>query len=74
MKFQAIITVHIDATDIYDVEAERERLAQLTRQLKSEYADALLEMKARRPRTPVHRAMPPKLASGYEVVRVRRVA
>lgn len=73
MKLKAILTVDIDAADIYDAQARREQLAELVRRLKGEYADARLEVRARRTRAAPRAAVPPKLGAEYEVVRVRRL-
>lgn len=73
MKYQAIITINIDARDAYDVQAQRERLDQVTADLKAEHADARLVLKARRPRLSARAAPPAKLGPEFEIIRARYV-
>lgn len=73
MKYQAIITINIDGRDAYDIQAQRETLAELTANLRARYDDARLEHKARRRRVGARAAPPSKPGPGFEVARVRHV-
>ena len=73
MKIQAIISIDIDAADAIEVRAHKLRLAELIAQLKPEYRETKLQVKARRPRQVPRAAPPPKLGPGFEIVRARYV-
>jgi hypothetical protein len=73
VKIQAIINIDIDAADAVEVRAHKLRLAELLAQLKPEYREARLQVKARRPRLAARAAPPPKLGGEFEIVRARFV-
>jgi|GEM_PF-1921026 len=74
MKYQAIVTVSFDAEDVYAERNHRQALAAKLDLLKTEYPDASLTIKVRRPRVKPRASAPAKLGEGVEIIRARYVA
>ena len=70
-KIKAIITIDIDASDAYEIEAHRRRLNEALQELQASYDAPKLEIKSRRPRRAPRAAAPPKLGPEFEIVRAR---